>query len=111
MTALSSLRCTKRASFHGAGGSVLSCLLQQFGLFEDKITGDAFVSLGFEGFGCLGWRVDQVEQGELFALSFKNVSAEEVRDRICILHVFQLHEAGVSNGDQEEPYEGIPWDI
>ena len=111
ITALLALKALEDTDFRGLGDCWQSCLLPMFGLFEDLLSGDVFISLGFQNSGVLAWRVNEVSTG-LFALSTGNLCSEECQDRLQFLRLKTFSEPGAlpdSDAPIQEEYQGIPY--
>ena len=112
ITALLALKALNDANFQGLGECWQSCLLQMFGLFEDLLSGDVFISLGFQHAGVLAWRVDEVST-DLFALSVGSLCPAECQDRLHFLRLKTFNEPGAlpdSDAVVQEEYQGIPYE-
>lgn len=112
VAAFSALKARRHLNFTGVGGCWCSSLLSLFGLFQDKITGEVHLSLGFQCAGALMWRVNVVQDDDVFALNLDCLSEREASQRVSLQHEFHVFEDGISSPElPPECFEGIPWDI
>lgn len=108
ITCLLALRALRGVQFSGIGACWLGCLMQMTGLFEDLLSGDFFVSLGFQHAAVLAWKVEQVEKDLFVLCSHVPSSLAESREQLQFHRLRVLPE--IDQTAQEE-YQGIPYEV
>ena len=107
ITCLLALRALRGVEFSGIGACWLGCLMQMMGLFEDLLSGDLFLSLGFQHAAVMVWKVEQVEN-DLFVLCSHVPSLAESREQLQFHRLRVLPEI---DQEAQEEYQGIPYEL
>ena len=101
LVCLSALKTLSVRNWNSIGGCWASCLLQMFGLFTDVLSGQTYISLGFQHAGALVFEVEKIEE-ELWAVCSSAPSMLHARARVKLLHIFEI-------GSELDQFEGIPY--
>jgi hypothetical protein len=90
--------------FQGLAGTWVTVLLQKCRVFQQRSTGEHFLSLGCMTQAAIGWKLKVVADG-VYMVATPGMTVAECQERICFLTTYRL---GPKGTEHEEDFIGIP---
>ena len=106
VAALAALEAMQPDNFHGGDSFWAACLLQRGRLYRRRIDGQLFISMGFETYCSLGWKVELISHdGINYFRSPKDAS-------VGSLELLRCTAVSVDDSSADtEPFQGIPFEL
>ena len=110
LSALAVLRASYASNFSDVSGFWISRLMHSHCIYQEKLTGQYFISFGVYGDAGLFWEVKAFGEGDsFFALSSADLGRREAALQIQFFCTQNLWHPGMM--ENEEEYEGVPTEV